>query len=228
MSRGNFSKKEPMKLRNAAVIVAHPDDETLWAGGTILQMTQHKWTIMGLCRASDTNRSLRFYTALVSLKGTGYLSDMDDGPEQTPIPNEKVQKEIMSFLPAKNYDLIITHGPDGEYTSHRRHEEVCLAVVSLWMQQKIVSNELWMFAYEDNKRKHLPAPVSNAHKSITLPVELWKRKYEIITQIYGFKKQSFEARTTPKTEAFWCFDSPENLKKWLAGKKRQHENTPAL
>jgi hypothetical protein len=153
---------------------------------------------------------------------------MDDGPKQRPIPLEKVQKEIISFLPAKNYDLIITHGPDGEYTRHRRHEEVCMAVASLWMQQRVMARELWMFAYEDSNRKHLPLAVPNAHKSIILSEELWKSKYEIITQIYGFSERSFEAMTTPRTEAFWCFDSPENLRKWLEGKKRQHENTTAL
>jgi len=31
-----FSKKPILSAKTVAIIVAHPDDETLWAGGTIL------------------------------------------------------------------------------------------------------------------------------------------------------------------------------------------------
>ena len=49
------------KSKSIAVIVAHPDDETLWAGGTILSHPSNKWFIICLCRASDTDRSVRFH-----------------------------------------------------------------------------------------------------------------------------------------------------------------------
>ena len=35
--------------------------------------------------------------------------------------------------------------------------------------------------------------------------EIWRQKYDIITGIYGFNKDSFEAKTTPREEAFWRF-----------------------
>jgi LmbE family N-acetylglucosaminyl deacetylase len=38
------------KIRKSiAVIVAHPDDETLWAGGTILEHPSNDWFIVCLC-----------------------------------------------------------------------------------------------------------------------------------------------------------------------------------
>ena len=43
-------------FENAVVIVAHPDDETLWAGGTILMHPETHWTILTLCRTSDPDR----------------------------------------------------------------------------------------------------------------------------------------------------------------------------
>ena len=42
--------------KKALIIVAHPDDETIWMGGTILKYTELEWTIYSLCRASDKDR----------------------------------------------------------------------------------------------------------------------------------------------------------------------------
>jgi LmbE family N-acetylglucosaminyl deacetylase len=52
-----MSKK---KSKAVAVIVAHPDDETLWAGGTILSHPSWHWFIVCLCRGSDKDRAPRF------------------------------------------------------------------------------------------------------------------------------------------------------------------------
>ena len=44
----------------AVVIVAHPDDETIWMGGFILDNPDYNWTILSLCRASDTDCAPKF------------------------------------------------------------------------------------------------------------------------------------------------------------------------
>jgi hypothetical protein len=44
---------------------------------------------------------------------------------------------------------------------------------------------------------------------IRLPDEIWQKKYDIITNIYGFSPESFEAKTTPHEEAFWCFKASQ-------------------
>ena len=56
--------KEEEKVKNVALIVAHPDDETLWAGGTILSHPSWKWFIVCLCRKSDKKRATKFYKVL--------------------------------------------------------------------------------------------------------------------------------------------------------------------
>jgi LmbE family N-acetylglucosaminyl deacetylase len=194
-------------FKKCAVVVAHPDDETLWSGGTILMNPESEWTVVTLCRKSDPDRAPRFFRAIEKLNATGAMGDLDDGPDQRPLSRRQVQHEILQNLPSNRYDLIITHGLNGEYTRHLRHEETAQAVMALWKTDRLSAGQIWRFAYQDNGRKYLPRAVEDADMHIRLPEEIWQRKYDIITDIYGFGPGSFEAGTTPREEAFWCFKS---------------------
>jgi LmbE family N-acetylglucosaminyl deacetylase len=199
--------------KSIVVIVAHPDDETLWAGGTILSHPHNKWFVVCLCRASDTERSPRFYNALKLYKAEGIMGDLDDSPDQHPLDEKDVEKEILRLLPTTHFDLILTHNSTGEYTKHLRHEEVNKAVVTLWHNGGISAKELWTFAYEDGNKAYFPQIVENANIIETLSEKIWTKKYKIITKTYNFDKDSWEAETTPTSEAFWQFKNPHEAKK---------------
>jgi LmbE family N-acetylglucosaminyl deacetylase len=199
----------------AAIVVAHPDDETLWAGGFVLEYAEWDWFIGTLCRASDPDRAPKFARVLERLRARGAMADMEDGPEQQPLPAPDVQRQVRVLLPRIHFDLLLTHGPLGEYTWHRRHVEVCRAVVALWRAGQISAGALWLFAYEDGGRQYLPRAVLNAHVYQSLSAQVWRTKFDLVTQVYGFHPESWEARTTPRAEAFWCFESPRRLDMWL-------------
>lgn len=201
--------------KDIAVIVAHPDDETLWCGGTILQHPDCRWFISCLCRKNDIDRSSKFTKVLHIYKATGTMGDLDDGPDQKALDKKEVQNAILVQLPKQNFDLIITHSPQGEYTRHLRHEEVGKAVIELWNDGKITTKELWFFAYEDGEKKYYPKAMKSASMYQNLPKAIWKEKHRIITEVYGFDATGFEAKTTPTAEAFWKFKSPIEAKKWL-------------
>jgi len=188
---------------NCAVVVAHPDDETLWAGGTMLLHPDSCWTVVTLTRKSDPDRAPRFHKALERYNARGVMGDLDDGPEQKPLGTVEVQDAIMDLLPSDRLDLLLTHGPWGEYTSHKRHEEVSRAIRTLRQSERLRVGEIWMFAYDDKGGKRLPQPLPDADAYVRLPQEVWREKYRLITEVYGFAPDSFEARTTPKDEAFW-------------------------
>jgi len=202
-----------IESKSVAVIIAHPDDETLWAGGTILSHPTNKWFIVCLCRASDPDRSVKFYKTLKLLNAEGVMGDIDDGPEQDPLDEKELEKYILKLLPSTHFDLIITHDSKGEYTRHLRHEEVNKAVVTLWHNSRISAKELWTFAYEDGNKAYFPRAIEKANIYESLPEEIWLKKYKIITETYGYGKDSWEAETTPLAEAFWQYKDPHSAKK---------------
>jgi len=204
-----------MKSKTVALIVAHPDDEILWAGGTVIDNPSWNWFILSLCRGSDPDRAPKFYKVLEMLGAEGTMGDLDDAPEQEPLDEKEVEQTILDLLPSKHFNLIITHDPSGEYTRHLRHEETGKAVINLWHIGKISADELWTFAYSDGNRKYFPMPIENATLYNKLTKQTWLKKHELITEKYGFEKKSWEAQTTPRTEAYWKFTDPDSAKKWL-------------
>lgn len=211
-------------MTRAAVIVAHPDDETLWCGGAILSRPNWDWFILTLCRASDPDRRARFGQTLKYLGVDGAMADLDDGPKQLPLDPSAVRHVIRESLPRSAYDVVFTHGPMGEYTRHLRHEECCRAVVSLWTDRQLEVGRMMLFAYDDQAGARLPRAKTNADESLALDAETLSRKRHIITNIYGFDQQSWEARTTPEVEAFNVFterSQAEHLQFTAPGVERQ-------
>lgn len=203
---------------SAALIVAHPDDETLWAGGTVLMHPDWQWTVITLCRRSDPDRAPRFFRALQELGAQGAMGDLNDEPSQPPLDDSLIEETVRSLLSRTNFSLLLTHGPQGEYTRHRRHEETSRAVGSLWKRGILKAPELWMFAYQDSGRGGIedpPKPIETAHRRTDLPEEIWRQKYRIIAEIYGFDPQGYEATIVPRQEAFWCFRSAARFQQWL-------------
>ena len=102
------------KTKSVAIIVAHPDDETLWAGGTILSQPSWRCFIVTLCRASDADRAPKFFRALKEFGAEGKMGDLDDGPDQVPLAEDQLQEALLQLLPQNYFDLILTHSPVGE------------------------------------------------------------------------------------------------------------------
>lgn len=85
----------------------------------------------------------------------------------------------------------------------------------LWNKGKIATNKLWVFAYEDGNKKYFPKAIENTPYFETLEKEIWIKKYNLITETYGFEKNSWKAKTTPKAEVFWVFNNPNDAIKFL-------------
>ncbi|WGQ09825.1 PIG-L family deacetylase [Pedobacter gandavensis] len=201
--------------KKVVVIVAHPDDEILWAGGTLLGHPEWELLILCLCRKNDPDRAPKFEKAVAVLNAEGIMEDLDDGPLQSPQDINYISDLIMGMLPTNTFDLIMTHNPLGEYTRHLRHEEIGKAVLNLWLTNRLSCNEFLFFAYEDGNRMYFPKASNQANLYYTLPAKLWQLKYKIMTGIYGFRRNSWEAKTVPTSEAFWRFTKKKEAIAWL-------------
>lgn len=215
------------RVPEVAVVVAHPGDETLWAGGAILMRPTWRWTVLAMTHGSDDERRSRYVRAIAALGATGVAADLDDDPEQRPLPADAVEAAIAGALPARSFDIVITHSPFGEYQRQIRHEETARAVLSLWRAGRVAAKEMWLFAYRDIPGQRLPRALGAAHIRSRLPLEIWRRKRDLIRDVYGLGAESFESRSTPRIEAFWCFRTADEALEWSAGSGREEERKPS-
>ena len=98
-----------MEKSEALIIVAHPDDETIWMGGTILRNKDWKWTILSLTRGSDVDRKPKFENVCQIYNAKALISNLDDELLQ-PLDINDIINTIKASLSQKKYDFIFTHG----------------------------------------------------------------------------------------------------------------------
>lgn len=189
-----------MKEKEILVIIAHPDDETIWTGGTLLENNSKK-TIISLCRKNDKDRAPKFKKVCKILNSKGYMSDLDDLEEghYKKISKEDIVKRILKITKNKKYDYLYTHGKNGEY-GHIRHKEIHKTVKEMLEKGLLSAKKVFFFSYKKRGRNCNINP--NADILIKLKKPCFKMKKKLIQEVYGFKKGSFEEKSCRGVEAF--------------------------
>lgn len=188
----------------ALIVVAHPDDETIWMGGTILRYPNISWTIFALCRANDSERCQKFLRVIKFYNARGIISDLEDEGVLTlkeSLP--EIKKRIKKELKERVFDYVFTHGPEGEY-GHLKHKGIHCIVKRLVQEKELVTDNLFFFAYKKDK-KGIGISSLKAGFYLKLSEKEFKIKRNIIKNLYGFSKFSFENRSCGKIETFVKF-----------------------
>jgi LmbE family N-acetylglucosaminyl deacetylase len=183
--------------KKVLVIVAHPDDETIWMGGTLLA-NKDNWstTIISLCRQKDKDRAPKFRKACEAFNAKCFMFDIDD-EKLTPLDINEIISKIKLY--AGHYDYIFTHGKNGEY-GHIRHKEVHKAVTKILKTRLLKAKKIFYFFYI--KKNRLVYPGENSDKFIKLSDISFMGKKKLIQNVYGFTKGSFEYLCCRGIEAF--------------------------
>ena len=187
---------------NAAIIVAHPDDEIIWAGGFVLQHRDWDWCVLALCRADDPDRAPKFRRVCELIGVDGAISDLDDSNPLQPIdPHSEIGGRVLERLGGREWDLVLTHGPNGEY-GHERHRQTHQVVAALVECGELRTERLWTFAYEAASPAGDCHPAPWADFTVDLSPEQLAEKRHIVRDEYGYTANGFEVRACISPEAF--------------------------
>lgn len=165
------------------IVTAHPDDETIFAGGLLQLYRRRPWKVIcvtdGNADGAGEARKKDFENACARLKVDSY--EVLGFPD---IFEKRLQiAELIECLGKEEPSEVFTHGPLGEY-GHPHHQDVCLAVHRRFAKAKTTP---WSFAYN-----------SFAKKIVRLTRKAFDRKCTVLSEIYFSETKNF-ARLLPAT-----------------------------
>lgn len=123
---------------NKLMIVAHPDDETLWGGGHLLD---DRWYVVCLTNGYNKQRSKELSNALSISKSQHIILNYPDlnhnrAKDDWRFVTEGMKKDMKKLMCYKSWDKIVTHNPDGEY-GHIHHKKTNSIVKEISKQTKM-------------------------------------------------------------------------------------------
>lgn len=111
-------------IQRGALVVAHPDDEVLWAGGLLARYGERITVICCSIPRSDPIRAWKFFDVCDVLGAKARLI-----PFVEALPGDALQN--LGALDLSVFDLIVTHNDVGEY-GHAHHRTLHRFVKERW------------------------------------------------------------------------------------------------
>lgn len=135
---------KPKEEIKRLMIVAHPDDETIFGGGHLLL---DKYTVVCITCGTVDYRVKEFTEVMKKTNDDYIMLGFTDRVNKTgPISSWKneynqISNAIKDIIDSEDWDIIITHNPDGEY-GHNHHRKTSQIVTSL-----VDKNRLYYFGH---------------------------------------------------------------------------------
>ena len=158
------------------LIVAHPDDETIFFGGLVQVYRRKPWKIIcvtdGNADGEGAKRQKDFFTACDLLGAKSF--EMWDFPDrfESRLDLNRLAERLKSESPSE----VFTHGILGEY-GHPHHQDVCLATYRSFHQ----TAKVWSPAYN-----------CYADKVFRIPHKAFNRKCAVLATTYHSETHRFQ------------------------------------
>ena len=140
---------------NYLIVVAHPDDEVLGAGGAIRKLTMagHAVSLAIMCteararahRPEDDQLNQDLETSSAMLGITNIIRGTFPNIEMNTVPHLALVQFIERAIIESGADVIITHHPSDTNDDHRQTSMACQAAVRIFQRRGDVNpvSELW-------------------------------------------------------------------------------------
>lgn len=116
------------------MIVAHPDDETLWGGAHLLD---GGWLVVCITHGTDSTRSAEFAEAVTASGNTPLMLDYPDKVnlrrDDWSQVSDGIEADIATLLQYKDWQTVATHNPAGEY-GHIHHKRTSALVTDAFSE----------------------------------------------------------------------------------------------
>ena len=116
-------------IKKAAIFTAHPDDETIWMGGTILKYKNWAWDLFVLSGCNGRiclleNNVKNYYNAFgVGSFNIQCFNFQDSQNCDIVAAQEEPFREKVKNIDLNKYDIIFTHNKKGEYSVPNGHPQ---------------------------------------------------------------------------------------------------------
>jgi len=144
--------KLKLKNINNLMIVAHPDDESLWGG---VHLSKSDYLVVCVTCGNDKKRLKEFNKAIDEFDNIGLSLNYPDITNKK-IDNwskdyYKIEKDLKDIISYKKWNTIVTHNPDGEF-DHPHHK-----MISTMISKNTDKNKLFYFNkfYNDDQIENL-------------------------------------------------------------------------
>lgn len=186
----NITKEELDKLEldkyNNLMIVAHPDDETIWGGAHLIE---DDYLVVCLTNGRNKTRKNEFYKALAYSNDCAMIRNYPDKvygirDDWSNVEN-KIKEDIRTLLEYKKWDTVVTHNPEGEY-GHQHHIYTNKYVTQVYdeVYNKDLDTKLMYFGkyYSKNDLEKLGDKVNSFTK---LKDEVYNKKINEMISVYN-------------------------------------------
>ena len=135
------------------MIVAHPDDETIWGGAHLMK---GNYTVLCITNGNNKKRKAEFNQVMKKAGSKGMILSFPDKTngkrDNWKSCKKEIKNKIKKVIDSKDWDEIITHNPNGEY-GHIHHKMVSKFVTNLLKSEKKTKQLIYFGRYTKRAKK---------------------------------------------------------------------------